>query len=61
MSSHVTFVGSVFVRVLMNEMLRRGVDVSAVVEKESDTGQILAVRYIPIRYDGAFNSLIVCG
>ena len=43
----------------MNEMLRRGWGVSAVVEKESDTGQILAVRYIPIRYDGAFNSLII--
>ena len=52
---------SFFSVALMNEMLRRGVDVSAIVEKESNTGQILAVRYIPIRYDGAFNSLIVCG
>ena len=52
---------SFFSVALMNEMLRRGVDVSAVVEKESNNGQIFAVRYIPIRYDGAFNSLIVCG
>ena len=43
---------------LKNKMIRRGVDVSSVVKWDDRSGQILSVRYIPVRYDEASKSLI---
>ena len=43
---------------LTNEIIRRGIDVSSVVVWDDGRGQVLSVRYIPIRYDEASKSLI---
>ena len=43
---------------LVNEMIRRDVDVSSVVEWDDGRGQALSVRYIPVRYDEASKSLM---
>ena len=42
---------------LMNEMIRREMDVSAI-SKCNDRGQVLSVRYVVVRYDGASKSLV---
>ena len=44
---------------LKNEMIRRGIDVSSVVEWDDGRGQVLSVRYIPVRYDEASKSLML--
>ena len=49
---------SYFSIALVNEMIRRDVDVSFVVEWDDGRGQVLSVRYIPVRYDEASKSLI---
>ena len=49
---------SYFSIALVNEMIRRDVDVSSVVEWDDGRGQALSVRYIPVRYDEASKSLI---
>ena len=49
---------SYFSIALMGEMIRRGVDVSSVVEWNDGRGQVLSVRYIPVRYDEASKSLM---
>ena len=49
---------SYFSMALMGEMIRRGVDVSSVVKWDDRSGQILSVRYIPVRYDEALKSLM---
>ena len=43
---------------LVNEMIRRGIDVSSIVKWDDGRGQVLSVRYIPVRYDEASKSLI---
>ena len=49
---------SYFSVALVNEMIRRGVDVSSVVESGNESGQVLSVRYVPVRYDEASKSLM---
>ena len=49
---------SYFSVALMNEIIRRGIDVSSIVERDDRSGQILSVRYIPVRYDEASKSMI---
>ena len=49
---------SYFSVALVNEMIRRGVDVSSVVECGNESGQVLSVRYVPVRYDEASKSLM---
>ena len=49
---------SYFSMALMGEMIRRGVDVSSVVECGNESGQALSVRYVPVRYDEASKSLM---
>ena len=49
---------SYFSVALVNEMIRRDVDVSSVVKWDDGRGQALSVRYIPVRYDEASKSLI---
>ena len=49
---------SYFSIALVNEMIRRGIDVSSVVEWDDGRGQVLSVRYIPVRYDEASKSLM---
>ena len=49
---------SYFSVALVNEMIRRGVDVSSVVECGNESGQVLSVRYVPIRYDKTSKSLM---
>ena len=49
---------SYFSIALVNEMIRRGIDVSSVVVWDDGRGQVLSVRYIPVRYDEASKSLI---
>lgn len=48
---------SFFSVALMNEMIRREMDVSAISECD-DRGQVLSVRYVVVRYDGASKSLV---
>ena len=48
---------SFFSVALMNEMIRREIDVSAISECD-DRGQVLSVRYVVVRYDGASKSLV---
>ena len=48
---------SFFSVALMNEMIRREMDVSAISEC-NDRGQVLSVRYVVVRYDGASKSLV---
>ena len=49
---------SYFSIALVNEMIRRDVDVSSVVEWDDERGQVLTVRYILVRYDEALNDLM---
>ena len=49
---------SYFSIALVNEMIRRDVDVSSVVECSNESGQVLSVRYVPVRYDEASKSLM---
>ena len=49
---------SYFSIALVNEMIRRDVNVSSVVKWDDGRGQVLSVRYIPVRYDEASKSLI---
>lgn len=49
---------SYFSVALVNEMIRRGVDVSSVVKWDDRSGRILSVRYVLVRYDEASKSLI---
>ena len=49
---------SYFSMALMNEMIRRGVDVSSVVEWDDGSGQLLSVRYVLVRYDEASKGLV---
>ena len=49
---------SYFSIALVNEMIRRDVNVSSVVVWDDGRGQVLSVRYIPVRYDEASKSLI---
>ena len=49
---------SYFSIALVNEMIRRGIDVSSVVVWDDGRGQVLSVRYIPVRYDEASTSLM---
>ena len=49
---------SYFSIALVNEMIRRDVDVSSVVEWDDERGQVLSVRYIPVRYNKASKSLV---
>ena len=43
---------------LTNEIIRRGIDVSSVVEWSNKTGQMLSVRYVFVRYDEASKGLV---
>ena len=52
---------SYFSIALVNEMIRRDVDVSSVVEWDDGRGQVLTVRYIPVRYDETSKSLMSLG
>jgi hypothetical protein len=36
---------------LTNEIIRRGIDVSSIMEWGDRSGQLISVRYIPVRYD----------
>ena len=49
---------SYFSIALVNEMIRRGIDVLSIVKWDDGRGQALSVRYIPVRYDEASKSLI---
>ena len=49
---------SYFSMALMNEIIRRGIDVSAMVEKDDRSGQMLSVRYVIVRLDEASSSLV---
>ena len=49
---------SYFSIALVNEMIRRDVDVSSVVKWDDRSGRILSVRYVLVRYDEASKSLI---
>ena len=49
---------SYFSIALVNEMIRRDVDVSSVVEWDDERGQVLTIRYILVRYDEASKSLM---
>ena len=49
---------SYFSIALVNEMIRRDVDVSSVVKWDDGRGQVLSVRYIPVRYDETSKSLM---
>ena len=49
---------SYFSMALMNEIIRRGIDVSAIVERDDRSGQILSVRYVLVRLDEASSSLV---
>ena len=49
---------SYFSIALVNEMIRRGIDVSSVVKWDDGRGQVLSVRYIPVRYDETSASLM---
>ena len=49
---------SYFSIALVNEMIRRGVDVSSVVKWDDRSGRILSVRYVLVRYDEDSKSLV---
>lgn len=49
---------SYFSMALMNEIIRRGIDVSSIVERDDRSGQILSVRYVIVRLDEATSSLM---
>lgn len=50
---------SYFSVALVNEMIRRDVDVSSVVKWDDRSGRILSVRYVLVRYDEASKSLVL--
>ena len=43
---------------LTNEIIRRGIDVSSIMEWGDRSGQILSVRYALVRYDEASKGLV---
>ena len=49
---------SYFSMTLMNEIIRRGIDVSTIVERDDRSGQLLSVRYVIVRMDEASSSLV---
>lgn len=49
---------SYFSIALVNEMIRRGIDVLSVVKWDDVRGQVLTVSYIPVRFDEASKSLM---
>ena len=49
---------SYFSMALINEIIRRGIDVSAIVERDDRSGQVLSVRYVLVRLDEASSSLV---
>ena len=49
---------SYFSMALINEIIRRGIDVSAIVEKDDRSGQMLSVRYVLVRHNEALNALV---
>ena len=49
---------SYFSMALINEIIRRGIDVSAIVERDDRSGQILSVRYVMVRFDEVTNSFV---
>ena len=49
---------SYFSMALMNEIIRRGIDISAIVERDDRSGQILSVRYVMARFDELANSFV---
>ena len=49
---------SYFSMALLYEIIRRGVDVSAIVERDDRSGQILSVRYVMARFDKLANSFV---
>ena len=49
---------SCFSMALVNEIIQRGVDVSAIVERDDRSGQVLSVRYVIVRMDEASSSLV---
>ena len=49
---------SYFSMALMNEIIRRGIDVSSIVERDDRSGQILSVRYVMARFDELANSFV---
>ena len=49
---------SYFSMALMNEMIRRGVDASSIMEWGDRSGQLLSVRYALVRYDEASKGLV---
>ena len=49
---------SYFSMALINEIIRRGIDVSAIVERDDRSGQLLSVRYVIVRMDEASSSLV---
>ena len=50
---------SYFSMALMNEIIRRGIDVSAIVEKDDRGGQMLFVLYVLVRHNEALNALVL--
>ena len=44
---------------LTNEMLRRGMDLSAISETDNISGKIISVRLRNVRYDEALNKLML--
>ena len=49
---------SYFSMALMNEIIRRGIDVSTIVKRDDRSGQLLSVRYVLVRLDEPSNSLV---
>ena len=49
---------SYFSIALMNEIIRRGIDVSAMVERDDRSGQIISIRYVLVRHNEALNALV---
>ena len=49
---------SYFSMALMNEIIRRGIDVSAMVERDDRSGQIISIRYVLDRHNEALNALV---
>ena len=47
-----------FSMALMNEIIRRGIDVSAMVERDDRSGQIISIRYVLVRHNEALNALV---
>ena len=49
---------SYFSMALRNEIIRRGIDVSTIVERDDRSGQLLSVRYVIVRMDEVSSSLV---